>query len=315
MNDDFAQTFVRWLLDPLTGKLAFLIVGLLLIAAAMRLLRRAAGRYLRDNTTRYQVRKAVSFFGYLSAIVFVVLVFSDKLGGFTVAFGVAGAGVAFALQEVIASLAGWVALTFGSFYRVGDRVQLGGIKGDVIDIGMLRTTIMQIGEWVNGDAYNGRIVRVANSFIFKEPVFNYSGEFPFLWDEIKVPIKYGGDYALARELIGRVAEEVVGDYARGAEQAWEPITRRYLIEKASVQPMVTMTANENWIEFTLRYVVDYKARRGTKDQLFTRILEEIDRTGERVGIAASTLNIEKLAPLEVHLTRATSSGGASAAAG
>lgn len=301
MNDHFTQTLELWLLDPLTGKLVFVLVGLLLIVVAMRLLRRTAGRLLRDNTTRYQARKAVTFFGYLAAIAFVALAFSDKLGGFTVAFGVAGAGVAFALQEVIASLAGWVALTFGNFYRVGDRVQLGGIKGDVIDIGMLRTTIMQIGEWVKGDAYNGRIVRVANSFIFKEPVFNYSGEFPFLWDEIMVPIKYGSDYALARELIGRVAEEVVGDYARGAEQAWEPITRRYLIEKASVQPMVTMTANENWIEFTLRYVVDYKARRGTKDRLFTRILQEIDKNSERVGIAASTLNIEKLAPLEVHL--------------
>jgi small-conductance mechanosensitive channel len=195
---DLASTLEQWLFDPLTGRLVFILVGLLLITLLMRLLRRAATTYLRDSTFRYQVRKAVTFSGYLAAVTFVALVFSDRLGGFTVAFGVAGAGVAFALQEVIASAAGWVAVAFGNFYRVGDRVQLGGIKGDVIDIGMLRTTIMQVGEWVNADQYNGRIVRVANSFIFKEPVFNYSGEFPFLWDEIKVPIKYGSDYHLAR---------------------------------------------------------------------------------------------------------------------
>ncbi len=308
MNADLGQTLEQWLFDPLTGKLVLVLVGLLVIMVAIRLLRRAVGHYLQDNSTRYQARKALTFFGYLASVVFVALVFSDKLGGFTVAFGVAGAGVAFALQEVIASTAGWVAVSFGGFYRVGDRVQLGGIKGDVIDIGILRTTIMQIGEWVNGDQYNGRIVRVANSFVFKEPVFNYSGEFPFLWDEIMVPIKYGSDYRLARELISRVAEEVVGEYARAAEQAWEPITRRYLIEKASVLPAVTMNANQNWIEFTLRYVVDYKARRTTKDRLFMRILEEIDRSDDRVGIAASTLNIEKLAPLEVHLTDARPAG-------
>ena len=219
------------------------------------------------------------------------------------AFGVAGAGVAFALQEVIASAAGWMAVSFGGFYKVGDRVQLGGIKGDVIDIGILRTTIMEIGEWVNGDQYNGRIVRVANSFVFKEPVFNYSAEFPFLWDEIMVPIKYGSDYRLARELIERVAEEIVGDYVRPAEQAWVPITQRFLIEAASVRPTTTIIANQNWIEFTLRYVVDYKARRSTKDRLFTRLLEEIDKTADQVGIAAATLNIEKLAPLEVRLSR------------
>jgi hypothetical protein len=71
-----------------------------------------------------------------------------------------------------------------------------------------------------------------------------------------------------------------------------------------VAPTVTMIANQNWIEITLRYIVDYKQRRGTKDRLFTRILEEIDQTSDRVGIAAATLNIEKLAPLEIRLPEA-----------
>jgi small-conductance mechanosensitive channel len=299
----FVETLVRWFDNPLTGKLLSVAVGLIAIAAITQLLRRSASRYVRDNTARYQARKGLAFAGYVVALLYIAVLFSDRLGGLTITLGVAGAGIAFALQEVVASVAGWVALSFGNFYRVGDRVQLGGIRGDVIDIGVLRTTIMEIGDWVKGDAYNGRIVRVANSFVFKEPVFNYSGEFPFLWDEIIVPIKYGSDYHLAREIIERVADETVSDYARSAEAAWEPVTHRYLIERASVRPGVTMTANQNWIEFTLRYVVDYKQRRSTKDRLFTRILEEIDKAGDRVGIAASTLNIEKLAPLEVRLTR------------
>ncbi len=74
-----------------------------------------------------------------------------------------------------------------------------------------------------------------------------------------------------------------------------------MIEDAVVAPTVTLSANQNWIELTLRYVVDYKRRRATKDRLFTRILEEVDASGGRVGIAASTLNIEKVAPLEVHI--------------
>ena len=123
------------------------------------------------------------------------------MGGLTVALGVAGAGIAFALQEVIASFAGWLAIMFGGFYKTGDRVQLGGIKGDVMDIGVLRTTIMETGQWVDGDLYNGRIVLITNSFVFKEPVFNYSGDFPFLWDEIKIPIQYGSNYDLATEII------------------------------------------------------------------------------------------------------------------
>jgi len=78
--------------------------------------------------------------------------------------------------------------SFGSFYRIGNRVRLGGIIGDVIDIGVLRTTIMECGGWAKGDIYDGRIVRLASSFVFKEPVFNYSNDFPFLWHQIVVPV-------------------------------------------------------------------------------------------------------------------------------
>ena len=84
----------------------------------------------------------------------------------------------------------------GQYYAPGDRVQLGGIMGDVIDISILRTTLMECGDWVKADLYNGRIVRIANSFVFKAPVFNYSGDFHFVWDEITVPIKYGSQQLL-----------------------------------------------------------------------------------------------------------------------
>ncbi len=298
-----------WWADPAVTRLAFVIVGLAVLLLATRLLRRTLTAYISDNTTRYQARKAVGFMGYSAAAIFLAVSFSDRLGGFTVALGVAGAGIAFALQEVIASIAGWVAVSFGSFYKVGDRVQLGGIKGDVIDIGVLRTTVMQVGEWVQGDQYNGRIVRIANSFVFKEPVFNYSGEFPFLWDEIMLPVKYGSDQAATRGLITRVADEVVGEYARAAERAWEPMTRRYLIEKASVQPMVTLVANANWMEFTLRYAVDYKSRRSTRDRLFVRLLEEISRVPGQVDIAASTLNIEQMPAIDVRLSAPLAGAG------
>jgi small-conductance mechanosensitive channel len=292
-----------WFEHPMPVKLGSAVLALTIMLLVMGWIRGMLVRRLTDNNTRYQARKAITIASYVLALGILAVVFSNQLGGLTVAFGVAGAGIAFALQEVIASIAGWVAVSFGGFYRVGDRVELGGIKGDVIDIGILRTTVMQMGEWVHADQYNGRIVRVANSFVFKEPVFNYSGEFPFLWDEIAVPVHLTSDVASARALIERVAKEVVGAYSDAAEEAWKPITRRYMIEKASVQPMVVMKFDANWIEFTLRYVVDYKARRITKDRLFERILLGIKATGGVVEVAGATLNIEKLAPLDVHLHR------------
>lgn len=293
--------FLPWLQDPRIRSWIVLGLGFVAIRLILGLAQRSIQNHIADPQLRYRTRKALTPLAFLAAFLFASVVFSDRLGGLTVAFGVAGAGVAFALQEVIASVAGSAAVAFGDFYRPGDRIQLGGIRGDVIDVGVLRTTLMECGQWVNGDLYNGRIVRIANSFVFKEPVFNYSGDFPFVWDELMLPIKYGSDYRQARELLERVAREVVGDYAARAAHSWRDVVRKYMIEDARVEPSVTLTANQNWIEFTLRYVVEYKSRRITKDRLFTRILEEIDATGGQVGIAASTLNIEKLAPLEVHV--------------
>lgn len=286
----------QWLYDPVVGKLITAVIGVAVIYALVRFLQRSVNRYVAETETRYRTRKLVTFIGYIAAAGVLATVFSERLTGLTVAFGVAGAGIAFALQEIIASVAGWVAISFGGFYRTGDRVQLGGIRGDVIDIGVLRTTLMEVGEWVKGDLYNGRIVRVANSFVFKEPVFNYSGDFPFLWDEITFPVKYGSDWKFAREVLQRVAEEVMGDFARRSGESWKTVVKKYLIEDARVEPMITLRADENWVEFTVRYIVDYKQRRTAKDLLFTRILEEVEASDGRIQIASAAFEITNVTP-------------------
>lgn len=290
-----------WLFDPLVGKLVAALLVIATVYALSRLAQRSISRHVADGAARYRVRKGVSLLGYLVSIGVVATVFSDRLGGLTVAFGVAGAGIAFALQEVIASVAGWVAASFGGFYSPGDRVQLGGIKGDVIDVGVLRTTLMEVGEWVNGDLYTGRIVRVANSFIFKEPVHNYSADFPFLWDEITLPVRYGSDWEYARTALRAVVKQVCGDYAVESEVAWREAVAKYRLEDAQIQPMITLAATDNWIAFTARYIVDYRKRRFVKDRLFTRILEEVDKSDHKIRLASATFELVNLPRLDVQL--------------
>ncbi len=296
------QSLEHIFIDPTLGKIVAVAIGIAIILTIAKILKRTLTRYIKESDTRYRVRKVLTFLSYLAILVFLTVLFSDQLGGLTVAFGVAGAGIAFALQEVIASFAGWVAISFGGFYKIGDRVQLGGIKGDVIDIGVLRSTVMEVGEWVKGDLYNGRVVRIANSFVFKEPVFNYSGDFPFLWDEIVIPVKYGSDYRAARAVLERVAQEITGDFAREAQISWKTMVDKFMIEDARVEPSVTLVANDNWMEFTVRYVVDYKNRRTTKDVLFQRILEEIDRAKGKIALASATFEVVGIPPVKIKRT-------------
>ena len=280
----------EWLFDPTVGKFIFAIIATLIIRAIVAGFHRSL-HHIKDSQSRYRVRKLINLIGYLTAILLIAVIFKDRLGGLTIAFGVAGAGIAFALQEVIASVAGWVAISFGNFYDTGDRVQLGGIKGDVIDIGMLRTTLMEMGEWVKADQYTGRIVRIANSFVFKEPVFNYTADFPFLWDEIAVPIMYGSDYEQARLIMVQRAQEVVGEYIKSAREKWLAVAKRYVVEDTVVEPSTSLIFHDNWIEISVRYVVNAKKRRVTRDKIFKRILEEISKTHGQVKVASTTMQL------------------------
>jgi small-conductance mechanosensitive channel len=283
------------------GKIATVFFGIAIIWLIIKAIQKNVFSKIKDSDNRYRTKKFGSYIGYFLTIVLITVVYSDKLGGLTVALGVAGAGIAFALQEVIASFAGWLAIIFGDFYRTGDRVQLGGIKGDVMDIGVLRTTIMETGQWVDGDLYNGRIVLIANSFVFKEPVFNYSGDFPFLWDEIKIPVQYGSNYEKAIQLIERAGVIVVGDLADMSREKWLQMQRKYKLEDAQTEPMVSLIANDNWVEYTLRYVVDYKKRRATKTALFTTILKEIEATNGEIKFASATFHLVEAPEIKVKM--------------
>ena len=272
------------------------------IVLVVKLMQATLVRRLADADSRYYARKLVTMAGWLTIVLLITVIFRDRLGGLTVAIGVASAGIAFALQEVIGSIAGWIAISFGGFYKPGDRVQLGGIRGDVIDIGILRTTLMELGEWVASDLYTGRVVRIANSFVFKEPVFNYSGDFLFLWDEIRIPVQHGSDHRLARQLLEQVLQEVCSDnLQRDVRQAWERLVRLYLLENASLEPTVSLVITDNWLEFTLRYLVDYKQRRSTRDQLATRVLDALAASDGAVSLGSTTLQLVEPDPLELKL--------------
>lgn len=293
----------EYLYNPTVGKIVSFFIGIAVIWMLIKAIQKNLFSKIKDNNNRYKAKKFSTFIGYFLTIILLTVIFSDKLGNLTVALGVAGAGIAFALQEVIASFAGWLAIMFGGFYNTGDRVQLGGIKGDVMDIGVLRTTIMETGQWVDGDLYNGRIVLIANSYVFKEPVFNYSGDFPFLWDEIKIPIQYGSDYEKAKEIILKAGADVAGDLTVRSKQKWTSLQNKYRLEDAQTEPMISLIANDNWAEYTLRYVVGYKRRRFTKSELFTKILTEIEKTNGAVKMASATFQLVQAPDFNVNIKK------------
>jgi small-conductance mechanosensitive channel len=293
--------FIReWTLQhPVATEVTKFVVWVILIIALIGFLRRFLPKNLPNTSVRYKSQKGVEIIGYVLIILLTVSYFTGNIKDFTLAIGLLTAGITITLQELILSIAGSFYIFFVKVYKPGDRIEINGIKGDVIDIDSIYTTMMEIGEWVTSDNYSGRIVKLSNAFVFKGPVYNYSKDFPFIWDEFNLPIRYGSDLEMAKEIIIRVASEQLSGYVDESISKWKTVVDRYYIEDAQVEPTLALTMTDNWIEFNLRYIVDYKKRRYVKHLLNSLIGKEIEKTKGKVELASSTIEVIRIPKLSI----------------
>ena len=233
-------------------------------------------------------------------IILTLYYITGNIKDFTLAFGLLSAGVAITLQDLILSISGSLYIFFVKVYKPGDRIEINGIKGDVIDVDSIYTTMMEIGEWVSSDNYSGRIIKLSNAFVFKGPIYNYSMDFPFIWDEFNLPIRYGSDIELAKNIIIKVATETLSEYVVNSIAKWKDVVDRYYIEDAKVEPTLAITMTDNWIQFNLRYIVDYKKRRVTKHILSEIISRKFEETNGQVVLASSTVEIIRIPTIDIN---------------
>ena len=305
-----------WLPPALAERVLVGLAGITAIWLGARLLRRSTSRWIEEPDTQYRVRRAINAFALAAGVLFVAFVVVDRVTGLGVTLGLVGAAVAFALQQPLLSVAGWLALAFGGYYRAGDRVRVGGVTGDVVSISLLRTTIFEVGEETSAGGYSGRVVRVANADVLTKPVYNYSGDFPFLWDGITVPIKHGSDRSAAREALELALRETVSDEVPEARDTWRQLRRKYRLPKADVEPRVGLAADENWLSYTLRYVVDYRRRGPVKRALWERVLAAVEGADDvELAVTSQEITVTSDSSLTVRDGSSPEPGGAPGAPG
>ncbi|NCP46082.1 MAG: mechanosensitive ion channel family protein [Flavobacteriales bacterium] len=253
-----------------------------------------------EGSIKYKTQKGIEVIGYIFVVLITITYFTGTIKDFGLAIGLLTAGITITLQELILSVAGSFYIFFVKVYKPGDRIEINGIKGDVIDIDSVYTTMMEIGEWVSSDNYSGRIVKLSNAFVFKGPVYNYSNDFPFVWDEFNLPIRYASDIELAKSIVIEVAQEILSEYVRNSINQWKAIVTKYYIEDAQVDPSLAITLTDNWVQFNLRYIVNYKKRRYTKNLLNQEILKRIEATNGKVKLASATFEIVRIPSLKIN---------------
>ena len=191
------------------GMTVAVIVGVLIAGAMLRLVMNAA---LRGGPKRsaFWATQILRLLTLAAILVAVLIVWRDKLSELGAVGGWFAAGLTVALQRVITAFAGYVIILRGNVFTVGDRITIGGVRGDVVSLGFMQTTVMEMGQppgeqgdspsmWVKGRQATGRIVRITNDKVFDTPVYNYTREFPFLWDEIDIPVRYQDDHRPRRK--------------------------------------------------------------------------------------------------------------------
>ncbi|HUP32109.1 MAG TPA: mechanosensitive ion channel domain-containing protein [Gaiellaceae bacterium] len=251
-----------------------------------------AGRRRDDPYARRHVRRAVAITTALLAVLALAVVWQPFGGQIGLVIAFVTAGLAFALGEVVGAIAGWYNILLGRIYRVGDRIELGGVRGDVIEISPLRTKILEMGGgeesggWVRGRQHTGRVVTVSNKATFTSPVFNYSALFEFIWEELTVPVAYDDDWERAEQILLEELQRISA--SEGAREALATMTRRYPVPQAELQPRVFMRATDNWMELAARFVVPVRTARSVKDDITRRVAARLRE--EKIEIASETVD-------------------------
>jgi len=207
-----------------------------------------------------------------------------------ITFGLVGAGVAIAIQDVFKNFIGGIMLFVNGVYHVGDRVEINGKFGDVIDVGLFYTTLMETREWVSGDQATGRLTVVPNGSVLSGVVQNYTRDFDFIWDELSIPITYDSDWNAANAIILDIIKRETKSILDNAEKNMSQIEDKYYLTARSLQPTIFLTLTDNWITLDIRYVAEVRQRRVLHDKLSRLILAEIERS-ERIKIASATIEI------------------------
>jgi len=243
-----------------------------------------------DIKSRHRYRKRAA---YIAAAIFVIVlipIWADTQHQWGTMLSIMGAGLALALHEMLLNLAGWVYLMMRKPYRTGDRIELGQVSGDVIDIRMFHTFLLEIEAWSGGEQHTGRLVHLPHGQIFRNALYNYSEGFDYIWNEFSVVITYESNWQKARDMLLDAGRDSCRHHLERVRTQLDRMTREYLIDSRHVEPVVFTKIEASGVKLTLRYPVEVRKRRATEDLLSRRMMEAFKKAGD-IEFAYSTFRI------------------------
>jgi len=278
---DFAAAY------PLVLKLILAIAVVVVCLMVLHLIDVYFIGRVRDAVYQYNLKRVARLVVWLAIGFFVLTIFFQNWYTAVVSFGLISLVLGFALQTPITSFIGWVYILVREPYRVGDRIKIEAVAGDVIDVNYLDTTLWEFGgDFLSTEHPSGRIIKFPNSTVLSSPVYNYTWPlFPYIWNEIKFHVAYNADLDFIAATMKEVAEQEVGEAMMKQVAVFREILAHTPVNQLEVQerPVVLFRVNENtWLEAIVRYLVHPKEAGGVKTRMIKELLERLNAEPDRV---------------------------------
>jgi small-conductance mechanosensitive channel len=256
-------------------QLAISILVLAIVVSMRLIVLRVIRHRSADEEIRYRTQKLSAYAGTVIVIIAFGFIWLQA-GDVGAWLGLASAGIAIALSDVLKNFAGWGFILFRRPFRVGDRIELGGHAGDVVDIRPFRFTVLEIRNWVDADQSTGRLLHIPNGLLFSTPVANYGEGFPFLWHEITMLVTFESDYRRAEEIMLSALDANAPDMATAqAQKAIREAAGDYRIKYTHLTPATYVTVKDSGVMVTGRLIVPLRSRRHVDSVIWRSLLDAL----------------------------------------
>ncbi len=227
----------------------------------------------REVQVQYRIRKTVAYITYPLAFLVIGRIWFAGFQALSTYLGLLSAGLAIALQTPLVNLAGWAFILWRQPFKVGDRIQLGDDRGDVIDQRIFMFSLMEIGNWVDSDQSTGRVIHIPNGKIFNEVLANYSQGFEYIWNEIPVLVTFESDWRKAKQLLSEIAQSHGTHLSGSAANKLREAAKKFMIFYSKLTPAVYTTVKDCGVMLTIRYLCEPRKRRGSEQDIWEDILD------------------------------------------
>jgi small-conductance mechanosensitive channel len=270
----------NWLLDHwgialhVQEKLVFSIIAFIIILFLRKMTISIFLQRKEDVKERYYYMNAIRYTYSVILILILVTIWLSEFRSLATILGLVGAALTIALKDPIVNLAGWLFILVRHPFKIGDRVQMGEHRGDVIDIRLFQFTINEIGNWVHADQSTGRIIHIPNGIVFTSSQANYSQGFSYIWNEMNVTITFESDWKLAKTILDKIIHEHTAHMSDSAKKSLLEVSKKFMIIYSKLTPIVYTTVKDSGVCLFMRYLVDPKKRRTTENLIWEDILIE-----------------------------------------